>query len=284
MRRPVGFGSLRGATVLLTGAGGALGDAFVDALAAEGANLILSDLDASALDERASRARGRGATVEVVAADLLSDEGIDELVRAVEDAPGPVDVLVSNAGIETNARFDRLAREDLDAQLGIHLRGPVMLTHALLPGMLERGRGYVVIVSSLNGKLPFPRKAAYSAAKAGSIAFVHSLRRDLRDEPVGVSVVCPALVRGAGQAERAIEESGAKPPARAGSCTPEDCAAAVVEAITTGRPEIAVSSRPTALLSALQWGFPRAADRGLELTGMPAFWRRVAAREERSGS
>jgi short-subunit dehydrogenase len=268
----------------VTGAGGALGDAFVDALSMEGSNLILSDLDASALEERASRARGKGVSVDVRPADLLRDDGIEGLVDAVNQASSSVDVLVSNAGIETNSRFDRLAREDLDAQLGIHLRGPMMLTHALLPGMLERGRGHVVIVSSLNGKLPFPRKAAYSAAKAGSIAFVHALRRDLRDEPVGVSVVCPALVRGGGQAERAMEESGAKPPARAGSCTPEDCAAAVVKAITTGRPEIAVSSRPTAALSALQWGFPRAADRGLELTGMPGFWRRVAAREEKGAA
>jgi short-subunit dehydrogenase len=280
VRRSTGFGSLRGATVLLTGAGGALGDALADALAAEGANLVLSDLDASDLEQRASRLRRGGVRVSVHAANLLRDDGIDGLMDAVGGELGPIDVLVSNAGIETNSRFDRLAGEDIDAQLGIHLRGPMMLTRALLPGMLDRGRGHVVIVSSLNGKLPFPRKAAYSAAKAGSIAFVHSLRRDLRDEPVGVSVVCPALVRGGGQAERAIEESGAKPPARAGSCTPRDCGAAVVKAITTGRPEIAVSSRPTSALAALQWSFPRVADHALELTGMPGFWRRIAAREE----
>lgn len=280
MKRSGGFGSLRGATALLTGAGGALGEAIAGSLASQAVNLILSDLDADALERQAERLRARGARVSVQAANLLTDEGIDDLAAAVEGGLGPVDVLVSNAGIETNARFDRLTREDIDAQLGIHLRAPILLTHLLLPGMLARRRGHLVIVSSLNGKLPFPRKAAYTAAKAGSIAFVHSLRRDLRDEPVGVSVICPALVRGGGQAERAIEESGAEPPARAGSCTPEQCADAVVEAVTEGRPEIVVSERPTAPLAALQWGVPRIADRALELTGMPGFWRRVAAREE----
>lgn len=282
MRRSSGLGGLRGATVLLTGAGGALGEAFMDAFAAQGARLVLSDLDAGALEPRAARLRERGVQASVRAANLLEDDGIDGLLEAVEGDLGPVDVLVSNAGIETNARFDRLTREDIDAQLGIHLRAPMLLTHALVPGMIRRGRGHVVIVSSLNGKLPFPRKAAYSAAKAGSIAFVHSLRRDLRDEPVGVSVICPALVRGGGQAERAIEESGAEPPSRAGSCTPEQCAEAAVRAVTDGRPEIAVSERPTSPLAALQWGFPRIADHALELTGMPAFWRRIAAREEGS--
>lgn len=141
MRRSGGFGDLHGAAVLLTGAGGALGGALADAFVAEGARLILSDLDASALEQRAARIREQGGQASVRAANLLENVGIDGLVEAVEGDLGPVDVLVSNAGIETNARFDRLTREDIDAQLGIHLRGPVLLTHALVPGMIRRGRG-----------------------------------------------------------------------------------------------------------------------------------------------
>jgi short-subunit dehydrogenase len=264
--------------VLVTGAGGALGEALARAFAAEDASLLLSDLDEAALRRLAATLEPDG-EVAIRAADLLDDAELDALVEAVEGELGPVDVFVSNAGIETNDRFVALRGDEIDAQLGIHLRAPMLLTRALLPGMIRRGRGHVVIVSSLNGKLPFPRKAPYAAAKAGSIAFVHALRRDLRGEPVGVSVICPALVRGAGQAERAIESSGARPPRQAGTCTPEQCARAAVRAVKEGRAEVAVSERPTAPLAALQWGFPRIADYALELTGMPRFWRQVAARE-----
>ena len=271
---------LQGAGVLLTGSSGALGEPLADMLAARGARLFLSDLDGEALKRQATRLRDGGASVEVRAADLLDDCQLDSLIEEACRHLRHVDVLIVGAGVESNARFDRLERHEIEAQLGIHLRVPMLLAHALIPSMIARGRGHVVVVSSLNGKLPFPGKAPYAAAKAGSIAFVHALRRDLRDQPVDFTVVCPALVRGGGQAERAIEESGIEPPSRAGSCTPEECADATVEAIVQGKAEVAVSPKPTAPLAALQWSYPQLADRALELTGMPDFWRRVADKAE----
>lgn len=268
---------LRGTNVLLTGAAGALGTATARLFAEAGANLALSDRDPEALARTAEIAAAFGVRVAAIECDVLDDDQLGGLVARAETELDPLDVVISCAGIEFNAFFEDVAFEELDRQLSIHLRSPMQLIHSAVPGMLERGRGHVVVVSSLNGKVPFPCKVPYSAAKAGSIAMVHALRREYHDRPVGFSVVMPALVTGGGQAARAMESSGVKSPKGAPVATAEQCAKAIRDAIVENRAEIAVSSRPTAVIAALQWSLPTVADRLLEKSGMPDFWRRVAA-------
>ena len=268
---------LRNANVLLTGGAGALGSATARLLAQAGANLALSDRDASALARTAEMVEGFRVRIAALECDVLDDAQLSELVSRAESEVGPLDVIISGAGIEFNAFFDDVSFDELDRQLAIHLRSPMRLIHSAVPGMLERGRGHVVVVSSLNGKIPFPCKVPYSAAKAGSIAMVHALRREYHDRPVGFSVVMPALVTGDGQAARAMASSGVEPPPRAHTATAEQCAEAIRDAILHNRPEVAVSSRSTGLISALQWSLPTVADRLLERSGMPDFWRKVAA-------
>ncbi len=273
---------LRGANVLLTGAAGALGTATARLFAQAGAHLALSDRDAHPLRRTAEMASEFGARVAALECDVLDDDQLGGLVSRAEAELGPLDVIVSSAGIEFNAYFDAVPFAELDRQLAIHLRSPMALIHSAIPGMLERGRGHVVVVSSLNGKVPFPCKVPYSAAKAGSIAMVHALRREYRDRGIGFSVVMPALVTGDGQAARAMASSGITPPNGAPVATAEQCAEAIRDAVLQNRPESAVSSRPTALIAALQWSLPTVADRLLERSGMPDFWRKVAAtRQER---
>lgn len=267
---------LRGTNVLLTGAGGALGSATAALFAQAGANLALVDRDAGALARLAHVVSGSEARLASIECDVLDEDQLGSLVSRAETDLGPLDVVISSAGIEFNAYFEDVAVEELDRQVSIHLRSPMHLIHSALPGMLERGRGHVVVVSSLNGKIPFPCKVPYSAAKAGSIAMVHALRREYQDRPVGFSVVLPALVSGGGQAARAMESSGVTPPKGAPVATPEQCAEAIRDAILRNRPEVAVSSRPTALIAALQWSRPTVADRLLERSGMPDFWRQLA--------
>lgn len=275
---------LRGANVLLTGAAGALGTATARLFAQAGANLGLSDRDPEALAQTAKMARDHGVRVAALECDVLDDEQLRALASRAEADLGPLDVIVSSAGIEFNAFFEGVSFAELDRQLAIHLRSPMLLIHSALPGMLERGRGHVVVVSSLNGKVPFPCKVPYSAAKAGSIAMVHALRREYQDRPIGFSVVMPALVTGGGQAARAMESSGIAPPKGAPVATAEQCAEAIRDAILHNRAETAVSSRPTAVIAALQWSLPTIADRLLERSGMPDFWRRVAATAQRQSA
>jgi len=272
---------LRGATALVTGAAGLVGGHVAQALAGRGVHLVLSDVDQQALEERAAGLRERGVQVAALACDLMDHDELDGLVGRAEEAVGPVDILVNNAYVEATSRFDGLTREELDTQIGVNLRAPLALTRVALPGMLERGRGHVVTVASLTGKLAFAYKTHYTAAKAGLIGWSHALDRELAGTPVGASVICPALIAEGGVSEKA-KEAGVQPPRLAGTCSPREVAEAVVEAITEGKAEVTVSSRPTALLTGLQASAPPVAWRILRATGMPQYWEKLARARERA--
>jgi short-subunit dehydrogenase len=119
----------------------------------------------------------------------------------------------------------------------VNLRAPVQLTRALLPGMLERGRGHVVLVSSLSGKAASPRSGIYSATKFGLRGFAAGLREDVEQQGVGVSVVFPGFVSGAGL----FADSGVKLPPWVPTRTPEQVAEAVVRAVERNRTEVDVA-------------------------------------------
>lgn len=271
----------RGATALVTGAAGLVGGHVAEVLAERGVNLVLTDVEQEAIDERAAQLRDRGVEAAAISCDLMDPDELDALVGRAEEAVGPVDILVNNAYVEVTSRFDLLSREELDTQLGVNLRAPLALTRVALQGMLERRRGHVVVVSSLTGKLAFAYKSHYTAAKAGLIGFSHALDRELADTPVGVSVICPALIDEGGVSEKASQE-GVEPPKLAGTCSPRDVAEAVLEAITEGKGEITVSSRPTAVLSALQASAPPVAWAILRASGMPTYWARLARQRGRA--
>ncbi len=275
------LGDLRGTTALVTGAAGLVGGHLAEVLAGRRANLVLTDVDQESLEQRAGELRGRGARVEALASNLMEPDELGGLVGRAEEALAPVDLLVNNAYVELTSRFDRLSTEELEVQLGVNFHAPLVLARAALPGMRERRRGHIVNIASLTGKLAFAYKAHYTAAKAGLIGFSHALARELAGEPVGVSVICPALIAEGGVSEEAREE-GVKPPRLAGTCSPRDVAEAVVEAVLEGKAEIAVSSRPTAGLSALQASAPSLAWRILKATGMPAYWAALAERRGRA--
>jgi uncharacterized protein len=107
----------------------------------------------------------------------------------------------------------------------------------LVPGMVERGRGHLVFVSSLNGKVATARSSLYSATKFGLRGFAGGLREDLHGTGVGVTVVFPSFIRGAGM----FAETGVKLPPWVGTRSPEDVARAVVRGVETGRGEIDVA-------------------------------------------
>jgi short-subunit dehydrogenase len=267
-----GLRSVDGDVVLITGAAGALGAAASRLLAGAGARVALVDRDEDALNALAAELPGSMPLV----CDMLDDEAVRALSARAESELGPVAGLVSCAGVEFNQRFHTASWADLDRQLGIHLRAPMMLIHAVLPGMVDRGRGQVVVVSSMNGKLPFPAKVPYSAAKAGSIAMTHALRREYEGSGVGFSLVLPTLVVGAGQAARAMQSADVSPPESAATCTVDECAVALHDAVHNGGAEFVVSSRPVATISGLQWSDPPLADVLLMLSGMPKFWMDLA--------
>jgi uncharacterized protein len=221
---------LAGARALVTGATGGIGAAIARALHVRAATVVLSGRREQALEElRASL----GDRAETAIADLAERDGPARLAAAA----GAVDVLVANAALPASGRVEDFDPDEIDRSLDVNLRAPIQLTRALLPGMLERGRGHVVVVSSLSGKVASPRSGLYSATKFGLRGFAAGLREDVEPLGIGVTVVFPGFVSDAGF----FAESGVKLPRWVGTRTPEQVAAAVVRGIERERAEIDVA-------------------------------------------
>lgn len=239
--------NLSGRTVLLTGATGGLGQAIARALAARGATPVLTGRRAEVLEPLAAEIGGRA-----VACDLADRAAVERL--AAEEAAG-ADVLVANAALPASGRIEDYPVEHIDRALDVNLRAPILLSRAAAIAMAERGAGHIVLVSSMSGKQATVRSALYSATKYGLRGFAGGLRQDLADSGVGVSVVFPGPIRGAGM----FAESGAHIP-RLGTKSPQQVARGVVRAIEKNLPEVSVAPvfmRFGGALSALS---PRASD------------------------
>ena len=179
-------------TALVTGATAGIGNAFARALAARGTDLVLVARDAARLGAVGEQLRAdHGIEVEVIAADLAEREELERVAVRLRDEQRPFDMLVSNAGFGHKQRFaggDLRAEEQL---LDVLVRAVLVLTHAALPGMVTRGRGGVVTVSSVAGYMP---AGTYSAAKAWATTFTMSLAGELAGTGVTATALCPGYV------------------------------------------------------------------------------------------
>ena len=217
---------ISGSNVLVTGATGGLGQAIARALSERGAELILTGRRGDVLEPLAAELQARALTV-----DLSKASAISQLV-------GEVDILIANAGIPAAGRLESFTRKEVNRTLDVNLRSPVLLAHELLPGMLKRGRGHLLFMSSIAGKTTVPGAPLYHTTKYGLRGFAAALRMDLHDSSVGVSCIFPGFIRDAG----IFADSGAKLPPGAGTRSPEDVARAVVDAIEHNRGEVDVAS------------------------------------------
>ncbi len=222
---------LAGKMALLTGATGGLGRAIAAALAGRGARLVLSGRKADALEALAAELPGDGHRT--VPADLGELGGAEKLAAEVKD----VDVLVANAGLPATGRLPDFSAEELTGALRVNLEAPMLLARAVEGGMLERGSGHMVFVSSLSGKSATPLSSIYNATKFGLRGFALGLRADLDHRGVGVSIVSPGTIREAGM----YADSGAKPIPGLGTGSPRQVADAVVRAIERNKVEVAVA-------------------------------------------
>ena len=221
--------NISGARVLLTGATGGLGRAISKALDERGAHLLLTGRRQEALDELARELQ----SAEGLAADLADRADVE----ALPGRAGRVDVLVHNAGLPGSGRLESFTPDEIDRVLDVNLRAGIMLTHALLPAMTERGAGQLVYVSSMSGKIPTVRASIYGATKYGLRGFAGGLRDDLHGTGVGVSTVLPGPIQGAGM----WDDANITLPWWVPTKSPEDVGKAVVKAIEGNRPEIAVA-------------------------------------------
>jgi short-subunit dehydrogenase len=220
--------NLGGRNVLLTGATGGIGGVVARALAARGANVILTGRRTEPLEALASELGGRA-----IAADL-AEPGAPEALLA---EAGDVDVLVANAALPASGELTSFSPTEIDRALAVNLRAPIMLARLLAPALTARGSGHLVFVSSLSGKAAGPHSSIYAATKFGLRGFSLGLRQDLAEHGVGVSCVLPGFIRDAGM----FADSGAKLPPGVGTSSPEEVAAGIVRAIERNRAEVDVA-------------------------------------------
>lgn len=230
---------ISGAKVLLTGATGGLGQAIARALHARGGELILTGRRVEVLDPLATELGG----AHTLAVDLSDTQDTDRLIGEA----GDVDILVANAALPGAGRLESFTMAEIDRILDVNLRAPIALAHALAPGMIERGRGHLSFMCSLNSKAATPLTTVYNATKFGLRGFALALRADLRGSGVEVSAVYPGFIREAGM----FADSGTRLPPGVGTRSPEDVARAVISAIERNRAEVDVAPLSLRLGSAL---------------------------------
>jgi short-subunit dehydrogenase len=179
---------------LITGASSGIGAAFGRRLAAEGRDLVLVARDAARLEAVATELRERYLVdVEVLPADLTTDDGCAAVAARLGQPDRPVDTLVNNAGIGLYAGFGVATIEDEERQLDLNIRAVLRLTRVAAAAMKDRGHGEIINISSVAGFVPRGAAATYGASKAWVTAFTEGLALRLAGTGVTVSAICPGF-------------------------------------------------------------------------------------------
>lgn len=222
---------LEGRVALVTGASRGIGAAIARRLAEVGADVAVGyGSDRAAAEEQTGSISGMGRRAVAVGGDVSDPAALEEMVSTVEAELGPVDILISNAGIAPQQDLEEITTEDWDRVMDVNLRSAFLLAKRLAPGMRERGWGRIVLVSSVaafTGGIVGPH---YTASKAGLIGLARALAGPLAPHGVTVNAVAPALIEG-GETLPGDEESRRQlaellPVGRLGS--PEEVAEAVL--------------------------------------------------------
>jgi short-subunit dehydrogenase len=179
-------------TVLVTGATAGIGRAFAVAFAARGDDVVLVARDVARLDSLAADLRDTyRVQASPLVADLVDDDGLAAVETRLHDTTAPIDVVVNNAGMGTYGNFAALDVAKEEYEIRLNVLALIRLTHAGLRGMIARGHGAIMNISSLAAYQPDPSSATYGATKAFVNSFTQAVHEELRGTGVHVMVVCP---------------------------------------------------------------------------------------------
>lgn len=187
---------LAGRTALVTGASVGIGAALAVGLAEQGMTVGICARRADRLDDVLAACRAHTPNSRSWSVDLADLDGIAAFAARADEELGGVDLLVNNAGMPKRRYATALRNDEIDATMALNYLSPVRLSLALLPGMLERGRGAIVTIGSVAARMSPAGETAYSASKAAITAFSEGLAIELWDTPVSVHVLHPGIIAG----------------------------------------------------------------------------------------
>jgi short-subunit dehydrogenase len=232
--------------VVVTGASDGIGREMALQLAGQGAWLALAARDGARLEAVAAECRARGGRAVAVPTDVADEAQCRALIDRTVAEYGRLDTLVNNAGISMWARFDEVTDlSPFQRMMQVNYFGSLYCTHAALPH-LKKSRGRIVGVSSLTGRAGVPTRSGYAATKHAMAGFFDSLRIELEDDGVTVTMVYPGFVS-TGIRQRAYGPDGqplrASPVREGEVMTPEECARQTIAAMASRRRELIMTMR-----------------------------------------
>ncbi len=182
---------LKGLNCVITGGSSGIGEATVRRFVAEGAEVLIADLD---LDAANTLAKELGDAVSAVKCDVRLESEVKAAADAAYKRWDHIDVLVNNAGSELNRAYDETTVDEWDRVLDTDLKGPWLVCKHFVPPMVKRGSGSVINISSLNGLVGFPLSTAYGSAKGGLVVFTRDMAIELASTGVRINCVCPGVI------------------------------------------------------------------------------------------
>jgi 3-oxoacyl-[acyl-carrier protein] reductase len=187
---------LSGQTAVVTGGGQGLGFAIAQRFVAEGARVVLGDVNREATEVAAKQLGGDDVTL-AVQCDVTQAADVDTLIRSTVEHFGGLDIMVNNAGITRDATMRKMSEEEFDQVIAVHLKGTWNGTRMAAAIMRENKRGAIVNMSSLSGKVGLVGQTNYSAAKAGIVGMTKAAAKELAHLGVRVNAIAPGLIRSA---------------------------------------------------------------------------------------
>ena len=184
-----------GKVVWITGASSGIGESLAYAFARRGVKLVLSARRVEELQRVKAACHLADENVIILPLDVSDTTSIPAQAKAVYDRFGQVDILINNAGVSHWTKVKDLSLEVIDKIFNVNFFGGIALTKAVLPKMLESKRGYIVVISSVLGKMVVQKQAAYNASKHALQGFYDTLRLEVAADGVNVLLVCPGFVR-----------------------------------------------------------------------------------------